>query len=79
MILLDNKASKYSILHYSFQNIKIKLKHFEEAFTSENWIVRIYRVKAPNNRNHFRMFNSKSTTKVKTSPLLAANKYKAKV
>jgi len=22
-----------------------KLKHFEEAYTSENWIVRIYRVK----------------------------------
>ncbi len=25
----------------------IKLKYFEEAFTSENWIVRIYRVKKP--------------------------------
>ena len=25
-------------------------KYFEEAFTSENWIVRIYRVKKPNNR-----------------------------
>lgn len=28
----------------------IKLKYFEEAFTSENWIVRIYRVKKPNAR-----------------------------
>lgn len=28
----------------------IKFKHFEEAFTSENWIVRIYRVKKPNPR-----------------------------
>jgi len=28
----------------------IKLKHFEEAFTSENWIVRIYRVKQPSAR-----------------------------
>lgn len=28
---------------------KIKLKYFEEAFTSENWIVRIYRVKKPDN------------------------------
>ena len=27
---------------------KIKLKYFEEAFTSEHWIVRIYRVKKPN-------------------------------
>lgn len=26
---------------------KIKLKYFEEAFTSEHWIVRIYRVKKP--------------------------------
>lgn len=26
----------------------IKLKYFEEAFTSENWMVRIYRVKKPN-------------------------------
>lgn len=25
----------------------IKLKYFEEAFTSENWIVRLYRVKKP--------------------------------
>ena len=29
---------------------KIKLKYFEEAFTSENWIVRIYRVKKPDAR-----------------------------
>lgn len=28
----------------------IKLKYFEEAFTSENWIVRIYRVRKPNAR-----------------------------
>lgn len=28
----------------------IKLKYFEEAFTSEHWIVRIYRVKKPNAR-----------------------------
>lgn len=29
---------------------KLKLKYFEEAFTSENWIVRIYRVKSPDVR-----------------------------
>jgi dolichyl-diphosphooligosaccharide---protein glycosyltransferase len=29
---------------------KINLRYFEEAFTSENWIVRIYRVKKPDNR-----------------------------
>jgi len=28
-----------------------KLKHFEEAFTSENWIVRIFKVKNRNNRD----------------------------
>lgn len=28
----------------------VKLEHFEEAFTSENWIVRIYKVKKPNTR-----------------------------
>lgn len=28
----------------------IKLKYFEEAFTSENWMVRIYRVKKPDAR-----------------------------
>eukprot|EP00171_Calliarthron_tuberculosum_P007773 IDg7773t1 len=28
----------------------IKLKHFEEAYTSENWIVRIFRVKKPDSR-----------------------------
>jgi len=28
----------------------IKLKYFEEAFTSEHWMIRIYRVKDLNNR-----------------------------
>lgn len=28
----------------------IKLQHLEEAFTSEHWIVRIYKVKKPANR-----------------------------
>lgn len=31
-------------------NPDFKLKHFEEVFTSEHWIVRIYRVKKPSNR-----------------------------
>jgi hypothetical protein len=26
------------------------VQHLEEAFTSKNWIVRIYRVKQPTNR-----------------------------
>lgn len=28
-----------------------KLKHFTEAFTSENWIVRIFKVKKRHNRD----------------------------
>nr|XP_039267682.1 dolichyl-diphosphooligosaccharide--protein glycosyltransferase subunit STT3B-like [Styela clava] len=31
-------------------NKNIKLKHLEEAYTSEHWLVRIYRVKKPANR-----------------------------
>ncbi|XP_062158118.1 dolichyl-diphosphooligosaccharide--protein glycosyltransferase subunit STT3B [Alnus glutinosa] len=31
-------------------NKDIKLEHLEEAFTTSNWIVRIYKVKPPNNR-----------------------------
>lgn len=31
-------------------NKDIKFKHLEEAFTSEHWLVRIYKVKAPDNR-----------------------------
>lgn len=31
-------------------NKNIKLEHLEEAFTSEHWIVRIYKVKEPSNR-----------------------------
>jgi len=37
----------------------IKLKHFEEAFTSESWIVRIFRVKNRNNRHKIE-FKSKA-------------------
>lgn len=37
----------------------IKLKHFEEAFTSEHWIVRIFRTLKRNNRDRIE-FKSKS-------------------
>ncbi len=36
----------------------IRLTHLEEAFTSEHWLVRIYRVKKPSNR--LRVVTSKS-------------------
>jgi len=32
-------------------NKHFKLEHLEEAFTSEHWIVRVFRVKKPENRN----------------------------
>lgn len=28
----------------------VQLEHMEEAFTSEHWIVRIYKLKEPGNR-----------------------------
>lgn len=31
-------------------NKDFELKHLEEAYTSEHWIVRIYKVKKPENR-----------------------------
>jgi dolichyl-diphosphooligosaccharide---protein glycosyltransferase len=31
-------------------NKDIKLEYLEEAFTTSNWIVRIYKVKPPKNR-----------------------------
>lgn len=31
-------------------NKDVKLEYLEEAFTTSNWIVRIYKVKPPNNR-----------------------------
>jgi dolichyl-diphosphooligosaccharide---protein glycosyltransferase len=32
-------------------NKDIKLEYLEEAFTTSNWIVRIYKVKPPKNRS----------------------------
>lgn len=31
-------------------NKDVKLEYLEEAFTTSNWIVRIYKIKPPNNR-----------------------------
>jgi dolichyl-diphosphooligosaccharide--protein glycosyltransferase len=36
----------------------IKLTHFEEAFTSENWIVRIFRKKPRQNREGLKFIAS---------------------
>jgi dolichyl-diphosphooligosaccharide--protein glycosyltransferase len=31
-------------------NKNIRLEHLEEAYTTEHWLVRIYKVKKPSNR-----------------------------
>jgi dolichyl-diphosphooligosaccharide---protein glycosyltransferase len=46
----------------------VQLKHFEEVFTSEHWMVRIYRLKPPAKReprmvNPLRVAHSKPTVK----------------
>jgi dolichyl-diphosphooligosaccharide---protein glycosyltransferase len=41
----------------------IKLEHMEEAFTSEHWLVRIYRVKKP--KNHVQVATTKRQAKFK--------------
>jgi len=56
-------------------NKNIKLEHLEEAYTTEHWLVRIYKVKKPANRQKIayaerkikskNMFTSKKTTKRK--------------
>ena len=44
-------------------NKNIRLEHLEEAYTTEHWLVRIYRVKKPANRQKV----TYSQRKVKTS------------
>merc|ERR1712226_1778193 len=57
----------------------IKLKHLEEAYTSENWLVRIYRVKKEANRDgkakigKRKKFSSKKTTKKRLGTLRAGS------
>ena len=40
-------------------NKNIKLEHLEEAYTTEHWLVRIYRVKKPSNRQKIAYANQK--------------------
>lgn len=53
----------------------IQLEHLDEAFTSENWIVRIYKVRKPANRPvgyHLRNRKAASAAKSKTSAAAAS-------
>lgn len=58
---------------------KITFKYLEEAYTSENWLVRIYRVKEPANRSEKtklsgrKKFSSKKTTKKRTGTYRAGS------
>lgn len=38
------------VRHYEIGEKDVELEHLEEAFTSDHWIVRIYKVKKPANR-----------------------------
>uniref|UniRef100_A0AC35U0I3 Dolichyl-diphosphooligosaccharide--protein glycotransferase n=1 Tax=Rhabditophanes sp. KR3021 TaxID=114890 RepID=A0AC35U0I3_9BILA len=44
---------------YKIGKTDIKLEHLEEAFTSENWLVRIYKVKKPSNRENLKKIDLK--------------------
>jgi len=52
-------------------NKNIKLTHLEEAFTTEHWLVRIYRVKPLVN-------HEKSTKKVRVTSMRKSKKYYSK-
>eukprot|EP01114_Cavostelium_apophysatum_P001029 TRINITY_DN1088_c0_g1_i2.p1 TRINITY_DN1088_c0_g1~~TRINITY_DN1088_c0_g1_i2.p1 ORF type:complete len:728 (-),score=169.38 TRINITY_DN1088_c0_g1_i2:51-2234(-) len=50
MVLDPSKPAGFDrVRNVEIGNKKIKLKHLEEVYTSENWLVRIYRVKKPSN------------------------------
>ncbi|KAL9252978.1 Dolichyl-diphosphooligosaccharide--protein glycosyltransferase subunit STT3A-like protein [Drosera capensis] len=51
-----------------------KLSHFEEAFTSHHWMVRIYKLKSPKNRIRGKSKKSKSKTPSPSSKTRAARK-----
>lgn len=38
------------VRQYEIGHKDVQLQHLEEAFTSDHWIVRIYKVKKPANR-----------------------------
>lgn len=57
-------------------NKDIKLKHLEEAFTSEHWLVRIYKVKKLENRDRMenRLRSTDSSRQKFTSKKVASPK-----
>uniref|UniRef100_A0A1I7X6A7 Dolichyl-diphosphooligosaccharide--protein glycotransferase n=1 Tax=Heterorhabditis bacteriophora TaxID=37862 RepID=A0A1I7X6A7_HETBA len=51
ILLLQNQPVGYDrVRNAEIGSKDFELEHLEEAYTSEHWIVRIYRVKPPNNR-----------------------------
>ncbi len=53
------KPEGYDVLRkYVMGKKNIRLRKFEEAFTSEHWMIRIYKVKDLGNRHQVAMKNS---------------------
>jgi dolichyl-diphosphooligosaccharide--protein glycosyltransferase len=51
VFLLSGKPTGWDrVRNCEIGNKDFKLEHIEEAFTSEHWLVRIYKVKKPANR-----------------------------
>jgi dolichyl-diphosphooligosaccharide--protein glycosyltransferase len=54
-----SKPAGYDVLRgYEMGKKNIKLRKFEEAFTSEHWMIRIYKVKDLGNRHQVAMKNN---------------------
>jgi dolichyl-diphosphooligosaccharide--protein glycosyltransferase len=51
------------VRHVEIGNKGFKLKHFEEVFTSEHWMVRVYRVLKPSARGARRSLPSAAAKK----------------
>lgn len=55
--------------HSEIGNKNIQLTHLEEAYTTDNWLVRIYRVKKPDEFNRPNILRKKRTVKRKKMAL----------
>jgi len=56
------------VRNYEIGNLDVKLKYFEEVFTTEHWMVRIYKVKdapprEPKQSNPYRIKSKRSVVK----------------
>lgn len=61
---------------YAIGRKDFTLEHLEEAYTTENWLVRIYKVKHTNNRPHIRYKDRQIKGKRSARPAKASGKAK---